>query len=488
MLVQRNAVAAFVALLAVGSVQASSTRLQSWCLPIVERNNEKIQCQIRTDNGTALVGASASLHGGQRLKGTLERYSAEKYASAWYFILQDTGVTAAQLATMTNAVRNLVSFEGKSCVAVATYSDVLLQRAQCGARKDQVERVLSEIQSTPPTKKPPALYKSARDALVRLNAVQADRRALVILSNGANADTTVSEANVLSLAREKNIVIFALAFGDKIAGRPPNLWRLAEKTFGVGRDFTDQSSSALSAFTSNFVELLENGFVLELPANYLPMTSDLTISGRLADNSILTAEPTTVQRTTTDTNVDHLRRLILEHTDKLTMSVAAATVIIGLLLIGAALRARRRAAPVHAITADAPIGSPAPVWPRHTGAEIGNAGVSDAQSPPNMVYGWLEFLDANSTKVPITATSLRIGRHPDNDICLPNKSVHRQHAVLHKKSDDAFVIRDLGTQNGVIVNGRRGSQHDLADNDLIELGEVRLRFVANKEPAASCES
>jgi hypothetical protein len=40
----------------------------------------------------------------------------------------------------------------------------------------------------------------------------------------------------------------------------------------------------------------------------------------------------------------------------------------------------------------------------------------------------------------------------------------------------------------VIVNGRRGSQHDLADNDLIELGEVRLRFVANKEPAASCES
>ena len=279
MLVQRNAVAAFVlALLAVGSVQASSTRLQSWCLPIVERDNEKIQCQIRTDNGAALAGASVSLHGDQRLKGRLERYSAEKYASAWYFILQDTGVTSAQLTTMTNAVRNLVSFEGKSCVAVATYSDVLLQRAQCGARKDQVERVLSEIQSSPPTEKPPALYKSARDALLRLSAVQAHRRALVILSNGANADTAVSEANVLSLAREKNIVIFALAFGDKIAGRPPNLWRLAEKTSGVGRDFTNQSLSDLSAFAPEFVELLENGFVLELSARDLPPTFDLTLS------------------------------------------------------------------------------------------------------------------------------------------------------------------------------------------------------------------
>ena len=46
--------------------------------------------------------------------------------------------------------------------------------------------------------------------------------------------------------------------------------------------------------------------------------------------------------------------------------------------------------------------------------------------------------------------------------------------------DRKFLIRDLGTKNGVVVNGQRVQQQkDLSDNDLIELGEVRLRFAAN---------
>ena len=46
-----------------------------------------------------------------------------------------------------------------------------------------------------------------------------------------------------------------------------------------------------------------------------------------------------------------------------------------------------------------------------------------------------------------------------------------------------FVITNLGTGNGVIVNKVKKDSHELHDGDLVELGEVRLRFHATEAPA-----
>lgn len=75
-------------------------------------------------------------------------------------------------------------------------------------------------------------------------------------------------------------------------------------------------------------------------------------------------------------------------------------------------------------------------------------------------------------------TMVRIGRHEENDIRLTSQTVHRYHAVLHRTPEETFVITDLsGPQgNGVIVNTERVEQAQLAPGDLIELGDVRLRF------------
>lgn len=95
------------------------------------------------------------------------------------------------------------------------------------------------------------------------------------------------------------------------------------------------------------------------------------------------------------------------------------------------------------------------------------------------IYAYLEFLDSDETRAPIIATNVRIGRHRDNDICIANHSVHRQHAVIFQDSDGTFVIRDLGTKNGIVVNNVRCSQTVLNDGDIIELGEVRLRYASS---------
>ena len=53
---------------------------------------------------------------------------------------------------------------------------------------------------------------------------------------------------------------------------------------------------------------------------------------------------------------------------------------------------------------------------------------------------------------------------------------------MHFNADNRrFVIRDLGGDNGVVVNNIKQQTHELNDGDLVELGEVRLRFRVNME-------
>jgi hypothetical protein len=113
----------------------------------------------------------------------------------------------------------------------------------------------------------------------------------------------------------------------------------------------------------------------------------------------------------------------------------------------------------------------------------GRASVADKDKEgPGAIYGWLDMLDANASRYPLQTTNVRIGRHRDNDICLQNDSISRRHALLHFNADNRrFVITDLGGNNGVIVNSIKQQSHELNDGDLVELGEVRLRFRSNVE-------
>lgn len=80
--------------------------------------------------------------------------------------------------------------------------------------------------------------------------------------------------------------------------------------------------------------------------------------------------------------------------------------------------------------------------------------------------------------LPTSPALVRIGRHEDNDIRLAHASVHRHHALIHRTSDDEYVIVDLSGRegNGVLVNGQRLPEARLAAGDEIVLGTVSLRF------------
>jgi hypothetical protein len=70
--------------------------------------------------------------------------------------------------------------------------------------------------------------------------------------------------------------------------------------------------------------------------------------------------------------------------------------------------------------------------------------------------------------------SLLIGRHERCDIVLRDATVSREHARLVFR-DHKWIIQDLRSRNGTIVNGVRVGRSELCPGDLLALGDERLR-------------
>src|SRR5262245_10062442 len=78
----------------------------------------------------------------------------------------------------------------------------------------------------------------------------------------------------------------------------------------------------------------------------------------------------------------------------------------------------------------------------------------------------------------IDKPEIAIGRELKNDLILDDPRVSRYHAVA-RKTEDSVTIRDLGSGNGVIVNGNRIAPNvdfKLAQNDQIKVGSCALTF------------
>ncbi|MCX8085539.1 MAG: FHA domain-containing protein [Rhodocyclaceae bacterium] len=84
-------------------------------------------------------------------------------------------------------------------------------------------------------------------------------------------------------------------------------------------------------------------------------------------------------------------------------------------------------------------------------------------------------------EIPLTKERTTIGRKPHNDIQIDNLAISGEHAVIVTILNDSF-LEDLNSTNGTFVNGQQIKKHFLQNNDVIELGKYRLKYI-NDAPA-----
>ncbi len=87
-------------------------------------------------------------------------------------------------------------------------------------------------------------------------------------------------------------------------------------------------------------------------------------------------------------------------------------------------------------------------------------------------------------EVPLDKERITIGRKAHNDIQIDNLAVSGEHALIVTILNDSF-LEDLGSTNGTLVNGNPVKKHILQNNDIIEIGKYKLKFVSEAPTGAS---
>lgn len=83
-------------------------------------------------------------------------------------------------------------------------------------------------------------------------------------------------------------------------------------------------------------------------------------------------------------------------------------------------------------------------------------------------------------EVQLTKERTTIGRRPHNDIVIDNLAVSGEHAVIVTILNDSF-LEDLGSTNGTMVNGQPIKKHFLQNNDVVELGKYKLKYLTESK-------
>ena len=89
---------------------------------------------------------------------------------------------------------------------------------------------------------------------------------------------------------------------------------------------------------------------------------------------------------------------------------------------------------------------------------------------------WGYFMVEDGGSYPITHWENVIGRSRSCDIRIPLRTVSNNHALLVRRAEDKWMIKDLGSTGGIKVNGFRldaEKRYVISPGDLIEMGGTR---------------
>ena len=409
----------------------------------LEKSGLKVSCDYR--HAAALVVKDVSLKVGEQAvqipdKG-VTNYPANEQSTALLFLVDVSDPRrkdTVEKKNMQAVTAMLASQKPHHKVGLAVFDSDMRVLAPIGADAGAMKSAVSNIKASGQATE---FYKNILSAIALLQKTEASRKGLIIMSDGKDEDRAYKHADVIKAAQDGGVVILGLGYLERPTDSPylQTLKRLADETYGQYFDATEQTlPAALEGKPFSFVE--KGGRVIfDVGAHY--GRQDVTIAlgvteGKASELKASVDFPD--RRTRGQRAIDFSK----DFGKKFWVFLVAGFValIVGIVVV---VRYRQR---------------------------------KKAAVPLIIEYAFLDEMDGSGTRHALTKTAACVGRSADNDIRLANDSISSHHAEIHRKREGDFYIVDLASANGVYVNDKKVTQVELHDGDLIELGEVRLRF------------
>lgn len=379
------------------------------------------------------------------------------------YIIVDTSDPGRQAVIDRNVkhVEALLSAAGpQHLLGLASFDRQLRELAPIGSPPEAIRKALASLRAVGMTTE---LYRSQLQAVDALSRIQADRRALVVFSDGQPEDRAYFHDDVVRAARRSGVVINTLGFPRSVALSVAlqTLRRLSEETGGVYLD-TDMNFTLPPDFASRILASVNSGgrFGInaagaageEIRLDFRTPRGTLTTTMPVARATALPVSPSATSAARAVPEV----RVITTAAERDTLDTwlwygipAALVVLIALTAVTLVLIYRK----------------PGP-----------RSAQAIAAVPDIKPFAYLIAQDERATRHAIRNTIWRIGRSRDNELVLDDNSISRRHAEIQRGTDGTFVLLDKDSLNGVFVNGEKIGRRQLKEGDILEIGDIFLRF------------
>jgi hypothetical protein len=372
----------------------------------------------------------------------------------------------------TQIARILESTGSHHRIGLASFDKELAVAVPVGGTADAIIRAAQSLKAVGMTTE---LYRSTLLAIEELAETAADRKLILLMSDGQAEDRAYFHEDVVRMADKHGVVINSLGFPrtTALSVALQTLRRLSEETGGVFIE-TDISFELPTSFMQAPFANIDRGgkFVIDLSPLESMQAIPQTVDVRFAGTGISVPVPVTIKTpvrpaVTVAANPPTLAPVIVTTTQPPAPVVVAsersqletllwyglpvALMILSLMTLFTLILLYRR----QGVTA-APAAGPV--------------------NELNKTVAYLVSEGDSRKRFPISSATCRIGRSRDNDMRLDDSSVSRKHAEIRRNFKGQFVLYDRESSNGVYVNKRKIREHKLTEGDIIEIGDVLLRF------------
>ncbi len=311
------------------------------------------------------------------------------------------------------------------------------------------------------------LYRNLQRAVELLKATEADRRFVVVFSDGQAEDAAYYHADVVNAARRGEISIMSLGFPRSVARSVAlqTLRRLSDETGGLyleanvhgtladGFDrqiLASTDSGARVAFTLPGPGPGEQAPVAVVSVQSGTRESRVEIPIRLPAPPKISAPAISPAQSAPMAGTTPMQMPMGKNNPWLWYLLPVALTILIVLALATLYLLFRQ--PAKALA------------------------TAHAVQPMPKPFAYLISQTSQPKRFPILGPIWRIGRSRENELVLDDISISRRHAEIQRGPEGTFTILDRGARNGICVNGQPVQKRTLREGDMIEIGDMALRF------------